>query len=218
MSRSLTPLSAGLCALLLVACSSPRKASERACHRADRIMAKAEVRAAHRCPDAVLRDSATTRADSGTVQMHYRDADVDSVLAACDQLRDALRAERDLYESVMLQLARENVALRPTPPPAAPGIAARNALATLRSSVCDFQPIHAEFDYCMVDVRPGLRQPLLQHTHKAHKAPCPPAIQRGPCPGCEGVSPFYKIAFWVLLSAIGLLYLFTKVRAFTKTT
>lgn len=211
MSHSHTLATAlAACALLLVACSVPRKAQERACHRADKILQRAAVRAAFRCPTAVLRNEATVLADTITIRPELADTiAVDSVLLHCDELRRAVEKERDLYSALMIQYAKDSeqyqdaLALGKTTSPVRVPVSAlppatRKAVNALRDLGCTWEPVHLDFETITVDVLPGAHQPLVTVTQKGRKIPCPPVVGAIPCPD-PGVSPFYKVATWVLL-------------------
>lgn len=206
----------GFAALVLVACSGPRKASERACLKADRHMAKA----AWLCPKVLEADTTartvTVELPGDTLQVAPKLAhslDVDSILAACDQLREALAAERTLRE-----LAPPSGG-QPTPvvsrPPAVP-----RALSTLQDRACQWEPFEVNHELAVLRLRPGSDgRPLITVEVK-------PRVATGECPPCppvlklerkvmQGVNPVWKtigqvaigVAALLLLSAALIVYL-----------
>ncbi len=208
MSRNLTHAATlGFAALMLVACSSPRKASERACAKAERYRAKA----VWLCPQMLDMDSATARyelpGDSAQQHAAYTQADVDSILTACLQLREALDAERELYAATMAQ--RSDSAAVPPPAPTRPGAATRAALNTLRRQACDFEPLEAAAGICRARVTAGPGGPLLRLEQlpidTALRAPCPPALKPTTTVTHTGVASWYRPAFWTLLVITALL-------------
>lgn len=219
MSRKLTTvLLCCVAALMLAACHLPRKASERACRKAERHLA----RAVWLCPDILRHDSAsvtfTLPGDSTATTLSFTDPVVDSVMAACEQLREALAAERDLYLAALAlqteRLRTQNtirdtvVASRPRmPDPTTVRLQefSRQAIEKLREDVCAFEPFSFTAGICTCSVRPGKNGPLITMTQaevkKEATAPCPPQIGSVPCPE-PGVAAWYRWAFWVLLAIV----------------
>lgn len=205
MSRNLTfCLHLLVVVLLATACSSPRKASERACAKAE----KHRARAVWLCPQMLSMDSASVRfqlqGDSTTASSRYTDPQVDSLLAACEQYAAALATERELYRIAMAErIAQgdEDIAASSLPSPPTP--AQQQATHRIRQQVCQFEPFTATTGLCVASVRPGTNGPLLALEQlpidTIASAPCPPQLQAAPCPTCSGVATWYRWAFWSLL-------------------
>lgn len=199
------PFIAMCMALMFTSCFTPRKAELRRCGKADRMISKA----VWLCPDVLSRDSATAYmpGDSVTVALSYRDSvEVDSILAACAQLRDALAAE--------LELARIG---RPAPRPKyeAPGAAplrdapapsVNQAVAQLRKHSCEWEPFTLVQGRLTIHVKNADGVPLLtvEEAPAEVRVPCPPAIQRPPCPT---LLDRLQEAGWVLLCWLALVAL-----------
>lgn len=202
--RHLYPLLA-VAVLLAAACSSPRKASERACAKA----AKYRAKAIWLCPQALVMDSAEVRfqlpGDSATHTARYTEPQVDSLIAACAQYAEALAAERDLYQAAMQQqltLAHEGVVRSETTKKQHGGSkAAQEALLRIREEACHFEPLEATVGYCRARVRPGGSAPLLTLEQLpmdvVASAPCPP--QLGEPRVADGVARWYRTGFWIVL-------------------
>jgi|GEM_PF-6799824 hypothetical protein len=170
---------------------------ERDCRKAERIMARAEVRAAQRCPLAVVRDSVRLEPDTtmggGTWSEHV---DVDSVLEACAAYAAAVSMERDRLRQAGTRVV-ERVVTRPS----------TVALRNLQEASCKWEPFAVENTYTRVHLRPGPDGPLVMLEQKAVSLPCPPVVKVPSCPPSDGVASWYRTGFWTLLSVI-LLVLF----------
>lgn len=197
----------GFVALMLAACTGPRKASERACSKAERHVAKAvwmcpavlEVDTAVRTVDVVL------PGDSVTVPVRLAHSlDVDSILAQCEQLREVIAAERDLYAAA---LERQHERPGPTQAPAV-----RRAVDALQRSTCQWEPITYEHALFTLTVAPGQSEPLItvqvkDRVAQAECPPCPPRVKVDRVVQ-EGVHPGWRtFGRWVigLLSLLVLL-------------
>lgn len=207
MSRSLTTiLLPGLVALMLAACSSPRKASERACRKAEKHWAKA----VWLCPKILSMDSATVTfvlpGDSVATTARYNEPIVDSVLKACEEYALAVMHERDSLRRQLLgdtgqvedsSLVNGFGTRRGTSP--APSSQRQEKL---REFLCLFEPIVANTELCYAQVRPGPNGPLLTLEQKEYrevvKAPCPPVALPPPCPPCDGVASWWRTVAIVL--------------------
>ncbi|MCB0790875.1 MAG: hypothetical protein KDB97_03840, partial [Flavobacteriales bacterium] len=181
-------------AVVASSCSTPRKA----CRRAQRHIA----RAVWLCPEALQADTTTRTitvqlpADTITRTFGWSDADVDSILAGCAQLREALQAERDLAV-----LSGEH---KGSGPP----------VQAIRRAACAFQPFTLENDRVKVTIRQGQDRPLVTLEAKAwHQTmecpPCPPRVAQGPVQVNGPSGRFYRIGFWSLLLLL-LLFLAAK--------
>lgn len=210
MSRSLTTIClVGLAALMLAACSQPRKAVERRCNRADRHLA----RAVWLCPDILTRDSAQVTIaiapDSAASTTAWRTPEVDSLLNACADFALSVVQRNDSLRALLLAGGRQGVAgiKGPAPglgPPAAAGLRAQERL---REQLCQFDAFEAETELCYARVRPGKDGPLLTLEQKAYHrtatAPCPPQLQRPPCPSCpDGVATWWRTVALILMAAL----------------
>lgn len=199
MSRNLTScLQLLVVALLATACSSPRRASERACAKAE----KHRARAIWLCPQALLLDSATARfqlpAQHDSAAVRLIQAELDSVRAACEQLSEALDAERELYQAALQQ----QPTTLPTPPKRGSSEPAQRALQALRKEVCAFEPQEVQVGLCIARVTPGTNAPLLYVEQlpldTMLRAPCPPQLTAAPI--YTGVATWYRTGFWVVLA------------------
>lgn len=223
MSRTLSPIClVGFAVLLLAACSSQR-ASERACRKADKHIAKA----VWLCPDVLRHDSATVTftlpGDSAATTAAFTDPIVDSLLKACEDFALAIVHERDSLANALIihgtgqaeDGSRVNgFGVRPgvSPAPTVPAATAR-----MREQLCYFEPIEANTDVCYARVRPGPNGPLLTLEQKPYKAvataPCPPQVGRPPCPACNGVAAWWRVASIVLALLLIGRYVLGKVNA-----
>lgn len=213
MSMSHTLSSAtlvGFVALMLAACTGPRKASERACRKAERHVAKAvwmcpavlEVDTVVRTVDVVL------PGDSVSVPVRLAHSlDVDSILAQCEHLREVIAAERDLYAAALGERQLDR-----TQPVAQPAV--RRAVDALQRSACQWEPLTYEHALFTLTVSPGESQPLItvQVKDRVAQAPCPRCPPRVKVDRVvqEGVHPGWKtFGQWVigLISLIVLLIL-----------
>lgn len=164
--------------LLLAACGGPRKA----CRKAERAVERATVR----CPDLLRRDTVYVELPGDTVSVApaaYAEPLLDSLQAACQQLAEALEAERALYALALAQ--------RP---------ATQRAVKAVRQAACRYEPLTYEHELFTL-VLPGGVSPGVQVHVKPRKAsvPCPPAVvveER------HGVAEWYRPAFWLLLLAL----------------
>lgn len=213
--RHLFPLIA-VAVLLATACSSPRKASERACAKAE----KHRARAIWLCPQMLYMDSANVRfqlpGDSTTAISHYTDPLVDSLLAACEQYAAALATERELYRIAFTDRIDQSDPALATPATAPHSPAQRHATDRIRQQVCQFKPFTATTGLCVATVRPGANGPMLAleqlPVDTIAQAPCPPQLQPSTCPTCSGVASWYRWGFWcLLLIVLALLMLIARV-------
>lgn len=200
MNRWLIPL----LALMVVACSTPRKA----CRKAERHMA----RAAWLCPSALQVDTATVLVPGDTATappMAYEPIDVDSLEAACAELARTLMAEREKYEGLLAGNAPE----KPLPVNTE---AVQRAASGVRRVACRWEPW--EYDHALFHLRalggdtPGI---LVEVKEQKVKSPCPPALSLKPVI-IEGVAEWYRTAFYIMI--IFLLALFAARRLFAQTT
>lgn len=216
MSGRPSPLLLLACALL-VACSSPRKAQERACHRAEKIMQRATVRAAFRCPTSIDRPTMTIGPDTVSIEPELADSvDLQQMLDDCEKLYHSTSNERDLFKT-LLKLDREEL---PVIPEKAAKVsvrdlptATRSAVMGLRTTTCQWEPVHYEFGSIEVDIRPGEHAPLVTFTQNERTVECPPAVAKNPCPPSAGVGAFYQAAAiieFILLLILGALWYFTR--------
>lgn len=168
MSRRVLP-TLFLCAVLLMACGGPRKA----CRKAARL----QIRAAMLCPELLRVDTARRTAtlqmpgDTTTAELPWSDPDLDSLLAACEQLREAFAADAELMRMERDTLvARLLVRERPH---------ARHAVRQVRAEACTFEPFTVHGRRSIVLVEPGDGQPKvtvvdLPVTEAVNCPPCPP--------------------------------------------
>lgn len=209
MSRSLTTTTLiGLVALMLAACSQPRKAVERRCNRADRHLA----RAVWLCPDILTRDSAqvtvSIAADSAASTTAWLTPEVDSLLNACADFALAVVHRNDSLKALILAGGRQGSAgiQGPATGFGSPAAAGQRAQERMREQLCQFDPIESETELCHARVRPGKNGPLLTLEQKAFSrtatAPCPPQLQRPKCPTCTGVATWWRTAALILLAAV----------------
>jgi hypothetical protein len=196
MSRNLTHLFPLLVVVLLAtACSSPRKASERAKAKAQKHLALAMV-----LDPSIMRPTdqeVELPGDSATLPpAPYADADVDSILAACAQLAEALRNERDLFAHQLMRMPSQPVV---TPPPPAPSAARKQAVENLRNAACSYKPWSYDHELFVVTASGG-STPKVEVRLKPRKAsvPCPPQAVLEPVVQV-GVANWYRTWFWILL-------------------
>lgn len=163
------------------------------CERADRRIGRAIAL----CPKRLQADTATVQlpGDSATLSAPaYAHLDVDSLLAACAQLADALAAERDLYAAMMQK----------PPAPGAPvehyTAPVRRAAAAVRAQACRYEPFTYEHELFTVIGRGG-EAPNLQVQVKDRRVatPCPPKVEMV---RREGVATWYRTFFWVLVATV----------------
>ncbi|HRH68783.1 MAG TPA: hypothetical protein PLB89_04680 [Flavobacteriales bacterium] len=189
MSRSRTHIPSMVAAvLLLAACSSPRKVSERACNKAEKYIAKA----VWLCPDVLSRDSASVTiripGDSMAVKLHYPDPIVDSLLKACADFAAAVSFENERLKD---SLAEATIAAVPPEIPAFAGMTPRHgagvpaAIEKIREEVCAFEPFEQRHGLIIVKVSPGPDGvPVISVRTKeetiTQKAPCPPLVTPPP--------------------------------------
>jgi hypothetical protein len=196
MSRNLTHLFPLLVAVLLAtACSSPRKASERAKAKAQKHLALAMV-----LDPSIMRPNdqeVELPGDSATLPpAEYADADVDSILAACAQLAEALRNERDLFAHQLMRMPAHPVV--PTPPPA-PSAARKQAVDNLRKTACSYKPFTYDHELFLVTASGG-STPKTEVRLKPRKASVPGPPQAVLEPVLKvGVANWYRTGFWILL-------------------
>jgi hypothetical protein len=208
MSRTLTTIThLGLVALMITACSQPRKAAERRCLRADRHQA----RAVWLCPDMLTRDSATVTVtlppDSSKAWNPWADPVVDSLLNACADLALATIHKNDSLTRLLMasgaQVSAEKGSAKGSGSYAAAG---QQAQARLRAQLCQFDPIESVTGLCHVRVRWGEHGPLLtveqRPFNQTQRAPCPPQLTRPPCPTCAGVASWWRTAALLLLALL----------------
>lgn len=189
--------------MVLSACAQPRKA----CRRAEKHIAKA----IYLCPEALHPDTTTRTAtlqvpaESLMSELRWSQADMDSVLAACDQVREALDQERALYiAGVTTRSDKKSTPMTATTPRAA------SAVAALRRQACQFEPFTLQNDRVKVTVRPGTDRPLITLEAKPWQQvvkcpPCPPQVTMGEVK-VDGGGRFYRYGFWCLLLLV-LVYL-----------
>lgn len=175
--------------LLLTSCGLTRTPCERADRRLGRAIAL--------CPERLQADTALVRlpGDSATLPAPaYAHLDVDSLEAACVQLAEALRAERDLYAAMML------AAPRPGDPVENYTAPVRRAAAAVRAQACRYAPFTYEHELFTVIGRGG-DAPNLQVRVKdrAVATPCPPKVEMT---RREGVATWYRTFFWVLIAVV----------------
>lgn len=135
--------------LLLSSCSLFRPSPERQCRKAEGHIAKA----LRICPEAAnLRTDTLTihlPGDSSSGERLWTDADLDSVLAGCQQLREALDAERQLTEitngvasRIVSRQQRALDSLRTALATKGRTSAGGEGVDRLRRSLCRFPDIH----------------------------------------------------------------------------
>ncbi|MBL8000406.1 MAG: hypothetical protein JNL05_00475 [Flavobacteriales bacterium] len=179
---STRPLILVLPVLLLAACSTPRKA----CERARRDVARAVVR----CPDALVARVDTVYLPGDTIQdtTVWAQVELDSLMAACDSLR---RAAETIALHSLQQQERVADALRRQQ-------AVNAAVAGVRRQACRVSPLMVMEDEYDLVVR-QLPDGRLVHSIHLHpkKEPCPPcaAVKNGPVQmETHGVDPWWRVA------------------------
>jgi hypothetical protein len=193
-----------LAVLMLASCVSPRKAEQRDCNKADRLIARAIAK----CPEVLTPDSTKVPfhlpGESKGAAARYTDPEIDSLLAACEQFAAALASERELY------LLSATSAVGPSSSPGgrgqgmeAPPSAQRSlAIQNIREEACAFEPITASTMLCEAVVVPGPNGPLLQLEQlpldSILKAQCPPHVAFAPCEKSH-VSSNWIVGFFILL-------------------
>lgn len=187
-----------ICLVLVCAgCSQSRKAADRRAVRAAGILARAELRAARLCPDGVFRDTVRTVADTAMVPLRFSDRlQVDSLLADCDQLREALTAERALY-AAQLGGADQRVVELPR--------ATKHAVERIRTQLASFEPLVYDSKAVRVTVRHGDAGPLLQVEEKSMALPCPPHVGKPVIVErvvTVGVARWYRTFTWCVLALV----------------
>ena len=199
MSRSLATTSLlGLAVLLLMACSSPRKASERACRKAERHMA----RAVWLCPDMMRLDSALYIMSPVRMEVPvaYSDSiNYDSLLSACAALNAALEVRvADTSRAWQSPVVIHSPQMRQ--------VAVRNATTAIRQAACDWKDFTQTFGRLTVTVKNSTAGPLLtvEDAGETVKVPCPPAIGRAPCPE-PGVATWYRSFTWTVIGLFALI-------------
>lgn len=182
-----------ICLIAVSACGTPRKA----CRKAQKHIAKA----VWLCPEALRADtsgrsvSVQLPGDTITDTLRWSDADVHAIMADCDQLREALASERDLYATVLINNERQ----------VAQAKSDRNdALSKLRTSTCRFEPFTVSTGRTTVRIRPGSGVPLVtieEHpvSRTVNCPPCPPQVTLGEVHVNGPTGKFYRIGFWSLL-------------------
>lgn len=193
-----------ICLVLVTGCSPPRKAVDRRAYRANRVLVKAELKAARICPECVFRDTVVTVADTATAPLLFSDSmNVDSLLADCEQLREAMAAERELYLHVLATGDRGQVKVEQLPP------ATRKATTAIRARSCTFDTLVYESSAVRVTVRPGPDAPLLSVVEKPQRIPCPPHVGKPVVvEKVVGVAPWYRVFTWIVLGIMILSFLF----------
>lgn len=179
---STRPLILLLPVLLFAACSTPRKACERA--RRD------VVRAVVRCPDALVARVDTVYLPGDTIQdtTVWAYVEVDSLIAACDSLR---RAAEFIALNSLQQQERVADALRRQQ-------AVNAAVDGVRRQACRVAPLLVMEDEYDLVVR-QLPDGRLTHRIVLHpkKTPCPPCatVANGPVQVVDqGVDPWWRVA------------------------
>ena len=166
-------------ALLLVACGSPRKA----CRKAERHIAKAAMM----CPELMRSadQGVVIPGDSVAVEQTYGQADIDSIMAGCDQLREALKSEQDLSVVIFNHYLR-----RPR---------VEQAVAQVRRSACRYKPFRYEHELFTLNMKGG-ETPGIEVIVPQRKVvvPCPPQVELRPVVH-TGVARWYRGAFWLLV-------------------
>lgn len=203
-----TAITAMSVAMLMTSCFTPRKAEQRRCGKADRLMAKA----AWLCPDVLLRDSARLQlpADSATWRLAWNDSvDHAGLLNACDSLRAALEALKLESSQSDHQDLVPNAHLHPR---------VRQAVQSVQRNACKWRAFSDTINGVVVSVRPAADgTPLLtvEQLARTVKAPCPPAPQRPPCPGPldqlmdRAEEAGWKLLLWAILACV-VFYLFRR--------
>lgn len=208
------------CLAALSACFQPRKAEERGCRRAERLMA----RAVFKCPKLLQADTATRTVslvlpgDSLTTTLGFTDPVLDSLAAACAQFAEALAAERDLYQ-VALRAAHDSLRAAQAVPPPGTSPAVQAAIVRTRLQACTFQPFTYVHDRATVLVRPGpdgLPQ-LTVHVSELQEQldcpPCPPQVTQHTTVQ-HGVAPWYRTYFWCTIGVLVLLIIISVLLVF----
>lgn len=193
-----------ICLVLVCAgCSQPRKAADRRAARASAILARAEIRAARLCPACIFRDTVHLMADTAEAPLLFSDSvNVDSLLAVCRQLQEAVSSERDLFAHELMK-ARQRVAELPP--------ATRLATTHLRNMVTTFEPVVYDSEVVHVTVRSGENAPLLTVVEKGRALLCPPHVGKPVIVEREvkvGVAPWYRVFTWMILASVLLVALY----------
>lgn len=195
-------------AMLMTSCFTPRKAEQRRCGKADRLMA----RAAWLCPDVLLLDSARVQlpADSATWRMAWADSvDHGALMSACDSLRAALDALKQTHPGEAPQESGSPAHLQPR---------VQHAVQAVQRTACQWRAFTDTINGLVVGVRPAADgTPLLtvEQLARTVHAPCPPAVQRPPCPGPldqlvdRAEEAGWKLLLWAAL-ALAAFYLFRR--------
>lgn len=199
MSRTRTSATLfGMFALLLVACSGPRKATERACRKAEKHVA----RAVWLCPQVLEVDTAprtvdvAVPGDSAAVPVKLAHSlDVDSILAACEELQHLMALE--------LEELRQVDSVAPAIAEAPRAARKQAAVTRIQRTACQWEPQTYEHELFSLTVSPGETGPLLMVRVKdrvvtADCPPCPPRVQVDRVVN-KGVHPGWKtFGQWVI--------------------
>lgn len=186
--------------LLTTACGGPRKA----CRKAERHIA----RAVYMCPEVlearVRRDTVTITlpgaVDSGSAALDS--VNVDSLMAACAQLAEALAAERDLYAAAVAQ--------RPT-----------EVVRTIQRQLCQFATITVADTNLLLKIWAEDGQVRYWYNVLPQQVQVPVVTQEtvvNPGNNCPppGVAPWYRTFFWLLMALLLISFLWAIRRKFTR--
>lgn len=180
-----------LAALLLAGCASAPK-------RAQRHLAKAVA-----LDPRLLQPGDTLEVPGGVATvpaLPLLAVDVDSLEAACLQLAEALRAERDIYAAALLTATPDQPLPVATPP-------VMRAADAVRRAACQYAPFYYDHELFTLTAAggdtPGLR--LVVKPRKA-SAPCPPVVKNVVVVK-EGVATWYRTFFWCFVGLVVLAFL-----------
>lgn len=191
-----------VCVALLVGCYSPRKASQRACDKAERLW----VRAVVLCPKMLRLDSAQYTLPPVRVEVPVAYADsinYDSLLSACADLNAAL-----------LNRTPEPSFITAPPAAARPVRSPQNAVRAIRQAACEWEDITERFGRFTITVKNNGSAPpsiIVDDAGETRKVPCPPAVSHAPCPE-QGVATWYRTFTWctigwlLLMLIVGIFY------------
>jgi uncharacterized membrane protein YdbT with pleckstrin-like domain len=177
--------------LLLTACGGPRKA----CRKAERHVAKAAML----CPELMRNADQVVELPGDSVVLppvEYAAVDVDSLMAACEQLAEAMRNERDLFAHQLMMM------------PGKPLLPVKQAVGKLRATACKYQPFTYDHELFTITASGG-STPNVEVSVKPRKAsvPCPPQVVVDKAQHDGRVAGWYRTASWVLFALLVLMAL-----------
>lgn len=167
-------------AVLLVACNP--------CRKAQGIMDSAAIRAARLCPEMVHLQTDTLRTtlpgDSSAGNVDYYGEDVDSVVAACDELHAALIIEQERHRVSINAASRVVMRTKAQVDSLKAVLAARNAaMNRLRKELCAFPGILDSTDLRRLRIwytPTGPKYDLVDYPRTVEQVHTVPTVTQGP--------------------------------------